>query len=88
MFIRKLLSWTKFAVVAGVVTVVSVAATSASACDPPCQYKPVINYVTQQEPYQVCVVKYDHCGQPYNAYVTLYRTIYVPVTTWVKVCNF
>jgi hypothetical protein len=41
-------------------------------------YETVICYKTYEEPYEVCVVKYDHCGNPYKVYETHYRTVKVP----------
>lgn len=48
-------------------------------------YRLVVTYVCKEVPYEVCVVKYDHCGHPYHAYETHYRTVHVPVTKYVKV---
>ncbi len=48
-------------------------------------YRPVVSYVCKEIPYEVCVVRYDHCGHPYHAYETQYRTVHVPVTRYVKV---
>ena len=79
--------------IAGVVSTLVVLATllapagHVSACDTPdCYYKKVIVTVCHQEPYQVCVTKYDHCGTPYHVYLTKYRTVEVPVVKWVKIC--
>ena len=59
---------------------------SAAAYDPPCRLQKVVTYACQSEPYSVCVLKYDHCGQPYHAYETRYREVRVPVVKWVKLC--
>ena len=59
---------------------------AATACDTVC-YKSV--YVTTYESYQVpCttyVTLYDHCGRPYQAARTYYKTVSVPVQKLVTV---
>jgi len=60
-------------------------ATSASACEPVCHYERVITYVCHMEPYQVCVMRYDHCGERTPELVTRYRKVHTPVVNWVKV---
>jgi hypothetical protein len=42
-------------------------------------------YETRQQPYQVCVTKYDYCGRPYHVYETAYKTVHVPVKKLVRV---
>jgi hypothetical protein len=87
--------------VAAMVLVGALSGAAAKASDPYCQptytyqkvvcYKTVTCYETRNELYQVCVTKYDHCGNPYQAYETRYRAIQVPVykqvayTKYVKV---
>lgn len=46
-------------------------------------YKSVKVYKEVERSYQVPVVKYDHCGDAYLDYKTVYRTVVVP--QWVKV---
>lgn len=48
-------------------------------------YQRVVTYVCERVPYEVCLTKYDHCGQPYHVYVTRYRTVETPVVKLVKV---
>lgn len=55
-------------------------------CQPQCSYKWITTYECRTVPYQVCIVKYDHCGNPYKVYVTKYREIQVPVRKLVKYC--
>jgi hypothetical protein len=48
-------------------------------------YQTVTVYETRQEPYTKVVTLYDHCGYPYQATRTYYRTVKVPVTKKVPV---
>src|SRR5882672_5616539 len=51
-------------------------------------YENVTVYETRSEAYQVCVTKYDHCGNPYSVYETRYREVKVPVTKQVAVTKY
>jgi hypothetical protein len=58
--------------------------------------------VVKSVPYQKEITKYDHCGKPYCVTVTAYKDVTVqvakkvakqvakkvPVTKWVKVCDY
>jgi hypothetical protein len=56
-------------------------------------WKTVTTYETRDVLYQKAVTRYDHCGNPYTAYVPCTRTVTVsvtttvPVVTYVKVCD-
>jgi len=66
----------------------------AAASDCPAGYVRVVTYrtvtcVEQVEvPYQRAVTRYDHCGKPYTATVTAYRTVEVTVTRQVPVVRY
>jgi hypothetical protein len=53
-------------------------------------YECVTTYVCKQIPYNKTVCLYDHCGKPYYATKTFYKTVevpivkHVPVAKWVK----
>ncbi|MEZ6096057.1 MAG: hypothetical protein R3C03_17840 [Pirellulaceae bacterium] len=49
------------------------------------RYKAVVVYVTQEQPYQVWVTTYDHCGKPIKKLVTRIRTVQVPRVKYVRV---
>ncbi len=51
-------------------------------------YKTVTCYETRCETYQVCVTKYDHCGNPYNVYQNRTREVQVPVTKQVPYTKY
>ena len=62
------------------------AQTQASDCHVPrYTWKNVTVYVTVEKPYTDYVVRYDHCGKPYAAKVTRYKSVRVPVQKRVKV---
>ena len=54
---------------------------------PCCYYKTVIVYETRLVACTETVVRYDHCGCPYQAEVTVYHKVQVPVKKLVKVCD-
>ena len=74
-------------------TVLAFGGTTAQACDKAPQqeytwvttYECVTTWETKCEPYTKTVTKYDHCGKPYQATVTCYREVKVPVTKKVAV---
>jgi hypothetical protein len=49
------------------------------------RYEYVIRYETQRVAYTAYETRYDHCGNPYQAEVTRYRTVQVPVRVRVLV---
>jgi hypothetical protein len=49
------------------------------------EYRQVTCYENREVAYNVCVTRYDHCGNPVQVYETRYRTVRVPVTTTVPV---
>ena len=51
-------------------------------------YHPVVCYEYRQEPYTKCVTRYDHCGYPYSAEVTYYRTVKVAVKKLQRVVKY
>ena len=59
------------------------AATAGDYCPPKYKYVTCYETVTcwevRKEAYTKCVTKYDHCGKPYQATVTCYRDVKVPV---------
>lgn len=67
---------------------------AAAASDCPAGYVRVVTYRTVtcveevEVPYQRAVTRYDHCGKPYTAYVTAYRTVEVTVTKRVPVVRY
>jgi hypothetical protein len=44
-----------------------------------------VTYVVKEVPYTLPITLYDHCGEPYTAYKTYYKTVQVPVVSYVKV---
>jgi hypothetical protein len=51
-------------------------------------YQTVTTYETRCEPYKVCVVRYDHCGNAYSVTETRYREVKVPVQKQVAVVKY
>jgi hypothetical protein len=93
-------SLSRRAVLAVAVLAVGLARAEASDyCPPRCAYKTVTYYKClvvleeRTEAYTKYVTRYDHCGCPYQAAVTCYRKVQVPVkkyvacTRLVKVCD-
>jgi hypothetical protein len=56
-------------------------------CAPACHYETVTVYVPKTICYTKYVTLYDHCGRPYQAARTCYRTIQVPVQKCALVCD-
>lgn len=54
---------------------------------PCCYYKTVIVYETRLVPCTETMIRYDDCGCPYKAQVTVYHKVRVAVTKQVKVCE-
>jgi hypothetical protein len=48
-------------------------------------YKNITVYESVRRPYEYTVVKYDHCGDPYEVTRTGWKTVQVPVAVRVKV---
>ncbi len=72
------------------ISMMAVAGSSASAgdyCAPKVTYvyKTVCKYVPKTVAYDKVVKRYDHCGNPYYAVQTCYKTIKVPVKYQIKV---
>ena len=61
---------------------------SSGNCRPACHYKCITTYVPRTVSYTKVVTLYDHCGQPYQASQTCYRTIRVPVQRVVLDCAY
>ena len=57
-------------------------------CRPACHYKCITVYVPRTVSYTKVVTLYDHCGQPYQASQTCYRTVRVPVQRVVLDCAY
>jgi len=51
-----------------------------------CVLKPVVTYRFQKRSFTHFVTRYDNYGRPYRVRKVCYKTIQVPVTTWVRVC--
>lgn len=51
-----------------------------------CVMKPVVTYQYQKRRFTHFVTRYDHFGRPYRVRQVCYKTVRVPVTTWVRVC--
>jgi len=67
----------------------SYGAGSSGDCRPACHYKCITIYVPRTVlPYTKVVTLYDHCGQPYQASQTCYRTVRVPVQRVVLDCAY
>lgn len=48
-------------------------------------YKTVTVYELVRKPCEHTVIRYDHCGDPYLATVTTWKTVQVPVTRRIRV---
>jgi len=66
----------------------SYGAGSSGDCRPACHYKCITIYVPRIVSYTKVVTLYDHCGQPYQASQTCYRTVRVPVQRVVLDCDY
>ncbi len=56
-------------------------------CQPACHYAYVTEYVPRTTTYTTYVTRYDHCGRPYRVAKVCYRTVQVPVSKRVLVCD-
>ncbi len=74
------------AVLAGGILMGSSTASAGDSCHAPqYYYKTVTVYEAVRRPYEYTVVKYDHCGDPYEVTRTGWKTVQVPVAVRVKV---
>ena len=64
-------------------------ATAGNYCyEPPaCTYRTVTVWVKKVVPYKTKVIRYRPCGTPYYVWKTYPKTIKVPVTYRVKICD-
>lgn len=78
-------NWLTATVMALGTTLVAQNATASDCSVPRYYWKTVVSYETVRQPVPQWVTKYDHCGKPYRATVTVWETVRVPVEHRVKI---